>query len=115
MSPNADEIVPNPVVSPVLELSKASLMFFDKLDPILFLMAFSSAPDKLARCFFRGLPADVPFSAPIACLDESASVAAADAFGVTADAFDDDCAASPEAGVFVESALLSEDKDAAEC
>lgn len=113
MSPNAVEVVPKPVVSPALVLPKASLIFFDKLDPIRFLMAFSSAPDTLARCFFRGLPAVSPFSALIAGLDESGAPATG-AFVVGADASDDDCAVSP-GGVFVAPTLLPEDRDAAEC
>ena len=91
-------------------------MFVDKPDPIRFLMAFSSAPDTLARCFFRGLPAVSPFAAFIAGLNRSdAEVAVADAVGGLVDKLDEGCLASPEAEVFAASALVLPDKEAAEC
>lgn len=107
-------MVSSPVVA-ALELPRASVMFVDKPDSIRFLMAFSSAPDTLARCFFRGLPAVSPFAAFIAGLNRSdAEVAVADAVGLV-DKLDEDCLASPEAEVFAASALVLPDKEAAEC
>lgn len=109
-------MVPSPVVAAAPELPKASVIFVDKPDPIRFLMAFSSAPDTLARCFFRGLPAVSPFAAFIAGLNRSdAEVAVADAVGGLVDKLDEDCLVSPEAEVSVASALLLPDKEAAEC
>lgn len=77
-------------------------------------MALSSAPDTLARCFFRGLPTNPPFRALFAALDDSgASAAAADASGGVVEGFDDGWV-SPDAEVSVAFPLLL-DKDAAEC
>lgn len=114
-SPKAVEVAPVPGICPALELPKASLMFFDTPVSILLLIESSSAPDTLARCFFSGLPINEPFSAPLIALDDSSLlVRLEDASGGVVDRLDDGWV-SPEAGVFVVSPLLLEDKDAAEC
>lgn len=114
-SPKAVEVAPVPGMFPAPELPKASLMFFDTPVSILLLIESSSAPDTLARCFFSGLPINAPFRAPLIALDDSSPlVRLEDASGGVVDRLDDGWV-SPEAGVFVVSPLLLEDKDAAEC
>lgn len=100
---------------PALELPKASVMFFDTPVSILLLIASSSAPDTLARCFFNGLPTNAPFRAPLIAFDDSSPlILAEDASGGVVDRLDDG-RVLPEAGAFAASLLLLEDKDAAEC